>query len=105
MNLPKAKKFGGIALAVHLKAALDEIVALHSEAYALMGSSTKESISDQLEQAVELLVKKYNDEHGPFPVTPKERKEHVARLAESIGREMRDGLGNQPATSPSSKSA
>jgi hypothetical protein len=97
MNLPKAKKFGGIAFSLPAKQSLDTVVALHTEAYALMNSTTKESISDQLERAWEAYVAKFQEEHGPLPVTAKERPEYVVRLAEALGKKMRTTVSKKSA--------
>lgn len=97
MNLPKAKKFGGIAFSIPAKNALDEVTALTTEAYAVMGSTTKESISDQLERAWDLYMEKWVEEHGPLPTSKSERPAYVARLADSIAKKMRTTVAKKSA--------
>lgn len=82
----------GLTVSVHLKDALDLVVDLESQAYARMGGTTKASMSDLIEAAVEQYLRDYIKDHGPLPLTAAERAEYVKRLAEAHQKSLRDDL-------------
>lgn len=90
-NAPREKR-GGISLPVHLWQAIDTIVALQTDAYAKMGGETKASTSDELELAVEAYVREFIKRHGPLPLSEKDKREYVDRLAQANLKSLRDDL-------------
>lgn len=82
----------GVRLPVHLKLALDEIVALETDAYKAMGGRTKVSFSDQLAKAVDAFVREFVKKNGAFPLNPQERDAYVDRLASRNLAEARAGF-------------
>lgn len=89
---PRTKLPGGMSAPMEVVEALELVVALKTEAYALLGSSTKVSPSDVISDALDQWLRAWIEQHGPLPYSVDERAAYVAQLAENIRRELRSGL-------------
>lgn len=89
---PRTKLPGGMSAPVELVEALELVVALKTEAYAALGSTTKVSPSDVISDALDAWLRAWISDHGDLPYSPEERAAYVSKLTESIRAELRAGL-------------
>lgn len=89
---PRTKLPGGMSAPVELVEALELVVALKTEAYAALGSTTKVSPSDVISDALDAWLRGWIGEHGSLPYSQSDRGAYVAKLTESIRNELRSGL-------------
>lgn len=75
-------KLSGISVPLHVKLALEEIVAVETEAFREMGGETKFSLSDHISNALETYVRDWLSDNGTIPQEgTAARAEYVKTLA------------------------
>ncbi|PZR07101.1 MAG: hypothetical protein DI536_29020 [Archangium gephyra] len=91
---PRTKLPGGMSAPIHLVEALNLVVALKTEAYEVMGSTTKVSPSDVIADALDAWLRNWVSQHGALPYSEGERADYVRKLAGTLRQELRSELSD-----------
>jgi hypothetical protein len=90
-SVPYERK-GGISLPVDYWEWLGRLADRRSDAFAVMGGENKQSISDELEEAVDLLMEYVDKTYGELPeadAPEADRKAYSSRMAVEMAKELK----------------
>jgi hypothetical protein len=90
-SVPYERK-GGISLPVDYWEWLARLAERRSEAFEVMGGENKQSISDELEEAVDLLIEHVDKTYGELPeadASEADRKAYSSKMAVEMAKELK----------------